>query len=183
MRNGTAVWVVNNGGFGSDSTVAIIDITSEVVIKKIVVGVSPNSLVQDSNGDVWVLCGGSFGVANSGRLVQIKNNAVVAIYNVPQGANSLVANATKNILYFNTNKGIYQKDLTATAPSVFVDKPVATAAFGALYGLGIDPKTGNLFCADAKDYNSKGVVYIFNNAKVLQDSLKTDVLPSNFWFK
>ena len=183
LRNGTAVWVVNNGGFDADSTVAIIDVASEVVIKKINVGAAPNSLVQDANGDIWVLCGGTYGVVNSGKLVQIKNNAVATTYNVPQGSNSLVTNATKNTFYFNTSKGIYQKDLTATGPSVFLDKPAAKATFDALYGLGIDPKTGNLFCADAKDYASKGVVYIFNNAKVLQDSLKTDVLPSNFWFK
>jgi hypothetical protein len=182
LRNGTAVWVVNNGGFDADSTVAIIDIASEVVIRRIVAGAAPNSLVQDANGDVWVLCGGNFGAAN-GKLVQIKNNAIVATYNVPQGSNSLVANSTKNTLYFATNKGVYQKDLTTTTPSVFIEKPAATASFGALYGLGIDPKTDNLFCADAKDYASKGVVYIFNNAKVLQDSLKTDVLPSNFLFQ
>jgi hypothetical protein len=183
LRNGTAVWVVNNGGFDSDSTVAIIDIASEVVIRRIVVGAAPNSLVQDSNGDIWVLCGGTYGVVNSGKLVQIKNNAIATTYNVPQGSNSLVINTTKNTFYFNTNNAIYQKDLTATGSSVFLDKPAAKAAFDALYGLGIDPKTGNLFCADAKDYASKGVVYIFNNAKILQDSLKTDVLPSNFLFQ
>ena len=77
LRVGTAVWTVNNGGFDSDSTVAVIDVATQVVSSKIQVGVSPNSLVQDVNGDVWVLCGGSFGKTNA-KLVQIKNNAVVA---------------------------------------------------------------------------------------------------------
>jgi hypothetical protein len=181
LRVGNAVWVVNNGGFDSDSTVAIIDIASETVAAKINIGVAPNSLVQDANGDIWVLSGGAFGAAN-GKLVQIKNNVVVASFKVPQGAGSLVTNAAKNALYFLSSKAIYQKDLSAAAPSVWLDKPATTASFGALYGLGIDPASGNIYCADAKNYSSKGTVYIFDAAKTRTDSLKTDIIPSNFWF-
>ncbi len=182
LRVGTAVWAVNNGGFGSDSTVAIIDVATEAVTSKINVGVAPNSLVQDVNGDVWVLCGGSWGAAN-GKLLQIKNNAVVATFNVPQGSSSLVISNTKTTLYFVGGKAIYQKDLTTTTPSVWIDKPATSVTFASLYGLGIDPKTGNVFCADAKDFTKAGVVYVFNSTKTLQDSLKTGIAPSNFWFQ
>lgn len=181
LKVGNTVWVINNGGFDKDSTVAIIDITSEAVTSKINIGVSPNSLVQDSNGDVWVLAGGAWGAPN-GKLVQIKNNVIVATFNVPQGSGSLITNTAKNTLYFTGGKAIYQKDLTAATPSVFVDKPATNATFGALYGLNIDPKTGNLFLADAKNYSSAGTVYIFNPSKILADSIKTGIIPSNFWF-
>ena len=182
LRVGTTVLAVNNGGFDSDSTVAIIDVASEAVTAKIKVGVSPNSLVQDANGDVWVLCSGAWGAAN-GKLMQIKNNAVVATFNVPQGSSSLVVNSTKNTLYFVGGTAIYQKDLTSATPSVWIGKPTTSATFAALYGLGIDPKTGNVFCADAKDFTKAGVVYVFNSTKTLQDSLKTGIAPSNFWFQ
>ncbi len=182
LRVGNTVMVVNNGGFSKDSTLAIIDVTTEAITSKINIGISPNSLVQDTNGDVWVLSGGAFGAAN-GKLVQIKNNAIVATFNVPQGSGSLVTNSTKNTLYFTGGKAIYQKDLTAAAPSVWVDKPATSATFGALYGLGIDPKTGNIFCSDAKNYSSTGTVYIFNASKTLADSLKTGIIPGNFWFQ
>lgn len=182
LQVGTKLWVANVGGFGSDSTVAIIDIATETLSSKINVGVAPNSLVQDANGDIWVLSGNIWSAA-TGKLVQIRNNTVVATYNVPQGANSLVTNSAKNTLYFVAGVGIYQKDLTSTPPSVWVSKPTATSAFSSPYGLGIDPKTGNIFCADAKDFNNTGVVYVFNTAKILQDSLKTGIAPSNFWFQ
>ena len=182
LRVGTSVWAVNNGGFDKDSTVAIIDVTSETVTSKINVGTTPNSLVQDANGDVWVLCGGAWGAAN-GKLVQIKSNVVAATFNVPQGSSNLVINSTKNVLYFVGGKAIYQKDLTAATPSVWIDKPAATATFASLYGLGIDPKTGNILCADAKNFSTAGVVYVFNNARTLQDSLKTGIAPGNFWFQ
>lgn len=182
LRVGNTVWVANNGGFDKDSTVAIIDVTTEAVLSKINIGISPNSLMQDANGDIWVLSSGAWGATN-GKLVQIKNNAVVATFNVPQGSSSLVTNSTKNILYFTGGKAIYQKDLTATAPSVWVDKPTTSANFGTLYGLGVDPITGNVFCADAKNFSSAGTVYVFNTTKTLADSLKTGIVPSNFWFQ
>lgn len=182
LRIGNAVWVTNGGGFDKDSTIAVVDVANEAVTSKINVGISPNSILQDANGDIWVLAGGHWSDKN-GKLVQIKNNTIVATYTVPQGASSLVTNNTKNTLYFIAGKAIYQKDLTTAAPSVFVDKPTPTAVFGSLYGLDLDPKSGNLYLADAKNYSSTGTVYIFNNSKLLQDSLKTGIIPSGFWFK
>jgi YVTN family beta-propeller protein len=181
LKVGNTIWVVNHGGFGSDSTVAIVDIATETVTSKINVGVSPNSLVQDANGDIWVLSGGAWGAPN-GKLVQIRNNNVIATFNVPQGSNSLITNVAKNSFYFIGGNAIYQKDLTNTPPTLFVDKPTSNTAFGALYGLGLDPKTSNLYLADAKNYSSAGTVYIFNASKTLADSMKTGIVPSNFWF-
>lgn len=182
LKVGNSIWVVNGGGFDKDSTVAIIDANTETVTSKIKVGLQPNSLVQDANGDIWVLAGGTWTDAN-GKLVQIKNNAVVATYNVPQGANSLVSNGTKNMLYFVTSSSIYQKDLSTAAPSVWVSKPSPTASFGSLYGLGFDTKSGYIYAADAKNYTSTGGVYIFDTSKNLKDSIKTGIIPNNFWFQ
>lgn len=182
LRVGNTIWVANNGGFDKDSTVAIIDISTEAITSKINIGVSPNSLLQDVNGDIWVLSGGAWGAAN-GKLVQIKGNTIAATFSVPQGSSSLVTNAAKNTLYFIGGKAIYQKDLTTTAPSIWIDKPTLNASFGTLYGLAIDPKTNNVFLADAKNYSSTGTVYVFNNAKTFTDSLKTGIIPSNFWFQ
>ena len=182
LRVGNTVWVTNDGGFDKDSTVAIVDVTSEMVTAKINVGVSPNSLVQDASGDIWVLAGGHWSDKN-GKLTQIRNNAVINSYSVPQGASALTINTTKNILYFIAENAIFQKDLTSATPSVWVEKPTNSATFGSLYGLGLDPKSGYLYLADAKNYSSAGIVYIFNNSKVLQDSLRTGIIPSNFWFQ
>jgi hypothetical protein len=182
LRVGNSVWTVNDGGFDIDSTVAIVDIATESVSSKINVGIAPNSLVQDTNGDVWVLCGGEYSTPN-GRLVRIKNNVIAASFNVPQGAAALSINNAKNTLYFVAGNSVYQKDLTATAPIVWASKPNSTSVFGSLYGMAIDPKTDNVFIADAKNYASAGTVYIFNSAKTLQDSLKTGIIPSNFCFQ
>lgn len=182
LRIGNAVWVVNDGGFDTDSTVAIIDISTETITSKIAVGTAPNSLVQDANGDIWVLAGGAWGAAN-GKLVQIRGTNVINTYLVPQGAGALTVNTAKTKLYFKTDNAIYQKELNTIPPSVWVDRPTTTANFGSLYGLGIDPKTDNLFVADAKNFASTGTVYIFNANKMLQDSLRTGIIPNGFCFQ
>jgi YVTN family beta-propeller protein len=182
LLNSNTLWVTNVGGFGSDSTVSLIDLTTEAVSKTVKVGVAPNSLVKDANGDVWVLCGGSWSAKN-GKLVKVKGNAVVESYDVPQGSNSLVANNAKNTMYFVGGAGVYQKDLTTAKPAIWIDKASTKINFVALYGLGLDPKTENIFIADAKNFASTGTVYVFNNAKKYTDSLKTGIIPSNFWFQ
>jgi hypothetical protein len=183
LKANGGLYVTNIGGFDADSTMALIDIASETVLSKIKVGVNPNSLVQDANGDIWVLCEGLY-TANFGKLVRVKNNAIVASFDVPQGSKSLVTNTAKNMLYFISSDAIYQKDLTTTKPVIWKDKPITTSAFGLLYGLGFDDKANDVYCADAKNFTSNGAVYIFNaDSKTLKDSLKVNVIPSNFWFQ
>ena len=56
VKSGNYVFVANNGGWGADSTVSVIDYSVNKVIKSIVVGEDPNELVADVNGDIWVIC-------------------------------------------------------------------------------------------------------------------------------
>jgi hypothetical protein len=183
LKANGGLYVTNIGGFDADSTMALIDIASETVLSKIKVGVNPNSLVQDANGDIWVLCEGLY-TATTGKLMRVKNNTVVATFDVPQGSKSLVTNTAKNTLYFISSDAIYQKDLMTTKPVIWKDKPITTSAFGLLYGLGFDDKTNDVYCADAKNFTTNGAVYIFNaDTKTLKDSVKVNVIPNSFWFQ
>ena len=179
---GTTVWVVNSGGFGKDSTVSIVSTVADSVLSTIQVGLGPNSIVQDGNGDIWVLCGGYFDRSESGKLVKIRNNKVEYSFDVPKSASALVTDMSKSILYFIANGKIYQKDIAnfgANPPSVFITQPY----FRVPYSLGIDSKSGYLYCTDAKDYSSEGRLYIFDpQTKVLKDSVKTGIVPGNIYF-
>lgn len=179
LRIGSTVWVVNNSGLNftkADSTIAIIDVDRDSVTKTIHVGSSPNSMVQDVNGDVWVLC-------SSGKLVKIRNGAVELTFVVPPYSSRLTGDLTNSNLYFTAGNKIYQKDLSnfgKTPPSVFLTQPYLQSP----YGLGFDPKTGYLYCGDAENFASAGTVYIFDPAtKVLKDSTKVGVAPNGFIFQ
>ncbi len=184
IRNATsgAIWVLNSGGLGKDSTVTIVNSLADSVLQKIKVGLGPNSIVQDANGDMWVLCYGEY-QKSSGKLVKIRNSTVEYSFDVPYGASNLIADKSKTTLYFIANNQIYSKDLLnfgASAPSVFLKPTGATA----LYGLGFDPKTNLLWCGDAFDFKQSGVVYIIDpTTKTEKKKLTVGVAPNGFIFQ
>lgn len=186
VRNSStgAVWVLNSGGLGKDSTVSIINSTIGVdtVLQKIKVGLGPNSIVQDANADIWVLCYGEY-LKSSGKLVKIRNGAVEYSFDVPYGASGLISDKSKTTLYYLASNQIYTKDLLnfgATAPSVFLKPSGATA----LYSLGFDPKTSLLWCGDALDFKQSGTVYIIDpTTKTEKKKLTVGVAPNGFIFQ
>lgn len=184
IRNSStgSVWVLNSGGLSKDSTVSIINSTIGVdtVLQKIKVGLGPNSIVQDANGDIWVLCYGES--LKSGKLVKIRNGAVEFSFDVPNGAFGLIADKSKTTLYYLASNQIYSKDLLnfgANAPSLFLKPSGATA----LYSLGFDPKTSLLWCGDALDFKQSGTVYIIDpTTKTEKKKLTVGVAPNGFIF-
>ena len=182
LRIGSRIWVLNSGGFGKDSTIAIVETANDSVSSKIQVGLGPNSIVQDANGDVWVLCGGYFDKPDNGKLIKIRNEKVEYTFDVPKYASSLTKDATGNNLYFVAAGKIYKKDILnfgVTPPSVFITQ----SYFSNLYSLGFDTKSGYLYCGDAKGFTGASSVYIFDpSSKVLKDSVKAGVGVNGFYF-
>ena len=184
------IWAVNDGGFGQDSTVVVVNTAADTVVeKRIKVGLAPKDIVADNNGNIWVLCGGYDFSPNqdkkASKLVQIRNEAVVATFdNLPSGASSLVMDNAKTTLYFVAGNKVYSKDplnFNTAAPSVFLQN----AAFTSLYGLGVDPKTGYLYVADAKDFTKSGQVFVYDlTTKTMTKAIQNGVgiAPNGFYF-
>jgi DNA-binding beta-propeller fold protein YncE len=195
---GGKIWAVNDGGTNAkpelarDSTIVIINTSNNadtIVEKRIKVGAAPKDIIADNNGNIWVLCAGyDFSAAQNlkaSKLIQIRGESVVNTFdNLPSGANSLALDNSKTTLYFLAGNKVYSKDplnFNATAPAVFLEN----SAFTYLYGLDIDPKTGYLYVADAKDFTKSGEVYVFDPAtKAMKLNLKTGigVGPNGFHF-
>ncbi len=179
LKIGNRLYVCNGGGFGSDSTVAVIDTDNDVLLSKIQVGLNPSSIIADANGDIWVLSGGSFSRTTGSNLVKIKGNIVVSTFDVPKYASNLVANDTKNTLYYLASKSIWKKDIGTTTPSVFL----TNAAFVTPYALGFDAKSTSLYMGDAKDYASDGALFVIDaTAATVKDSVKVGIIPGGFSF-
>ena len=70
--------------------------------------------------------------------------------------------------------------MITTPPSVW------TAPAGAkfLYSVGVDPKTGLIFCGDALDFKGNGVVYMIDpTTKAIKKTLNVGVGPNGFLFQ
>jgi YVTN family beta-propeller protein len=169
------LFVTNSG----DNTITIINLSTETVENTIAVGNNPGYITQDKNENLWVLSS-DFTSQNS-TLVSF-NPATPTIqtsfnFSAP-GASDLTINGTKDKLYYMFNNGIYDLPITNT---MLKSTPLINRSF---YGLGIDPKEGIIYGADAGGFTSNGKVVRFNPSTGLAiDSITVGIGPNSFIFR
>ncbi|GCD79024.1 DUF5074 domain-containing protein [Schleiferia thermophila] len=188
---GNKLYVLNSGGFSTDSTVSVINASTYQLVKKIQVPYNPNSYALDKNGKLWVLCGGRkdwTNPANStpGALVRIDLNtdeveAVLNFDNPDQFPSNLCINKEKDVLYFVDDKyfgGVFRMSITsATLPTTPVIERTA-------YALDIDPIRGDLYLGDAGNFNQAGKIIRYAVPTLTPvDSFTAGVIPGNFFFR
>lgn len=185
---GNKLYVANCGAYDLDSTVSVIDLTTNTELKKIKVGDAPLAIQQDANGNVWVLCRGSYGTDfmstdddTKGALVKINPTTDVILSTLPIGEkgdhpDKIKMNAAKNAMYFlssyNLLSGVYKFNIT--------DASVPTTAFiaGYYYGLGYDKVSDELYLADAVDFKQNGFVKRYSSTGTLLDTYSVGIIPN-----
>lgn len=181
------VYVANSGGFGTDSTVSVINITNDFVEETIMVGDNPNSLQVDVEGNIWVLCGGVndwFTPSNStaGKLVKIdpSTNAVLLELEFPSidfHPSNLVINESGTRLFYLYQGKIYNQRTDIQTLSLEL------TADGSFYGLGYDLVDRLIYASDAGDFQSEGTVHRFQEDGTDVGSFSVGIIPGNFEFK
>jgi hypothetical protein len=175
------LYLANGGGKGVDSTIAIVDVSNDSLFRNIRLGAfNPKEMDSDVNGDIWILCDSLS--PTKGALVKLHNDAVELIFPIARNPSRLVTNADRSLLYFVSNNQVYVKDLLnfgTTPPTLLSGLP----AFTNLTALGIDDKTGYLYCGDALDNVSNGKVKVINlKDKTVVTTFDAGVLPIDFYF-
>lgn len=187
------VYVVNVGGYGNDSTVTVINSNNNTVISTIHVGLNPNSIQQDANGKIWVLCGGTVGPDftggtaddRAGSLVRINPATLAVDKTIPMISSEhpvkLAINSTKDTLYYLNGSDGYQGKVyrfgindASTASSPLINK--------SFYGLGIGPKTGDVYGGFTPDFTQAGTMFRYSAAGVLLGTQTTGIAPNGFVF-
>lgn len=190
---GNVLFVTNVGGFGNDSTVSIINLTSETNAGTIQVGTNPNSIVTDANGKLWVLCTGSTGpdyiggTADdiAGSLWKINAQTFAVELHFPMASSmhpvKLQTNGTKTELYFLAGIDAYtgkimKMDVNSTIlnPLLFANKD--------FYGLGIDPNSGIVYGAQVPGFTQNGHIFRYTMTASLVDSMEVGIAPNWFTF-
>ncbi len=187
MVNGS-VYVANNGGLNtnSDSTVTVIDPTTDQVVTSIKVGYAPTAIKVDANNMLWVMCSNYYdyttnGYAGPGHLVKINpsTNTVVATYAVVGNPERLAINKVGNVLYYE-GAGVYKFNITDTAAT---QTPLAAApGVSGFYGVGVDPNNGNIYGAYAPTFTSAGQVYEYNSSGGSLANYTVGIGPAGFVF-
>lgn len=184
LENGK-LYVCNSGGLSADETVAVVNTNTDEVEKRIKVSDGP-SQIESAHGSIWVLCAGLFdattGGFTDGALARINADTLTAKITIPNFPQNLVQKSGASVtdLYFAVFDGLYKASVVPGVAGVPLPVKVNSASY---YGLGVEPATGRLFAADAKDFQSNGEVYILNENGSAVDSFDVGIAPGYFWFQ
>jgi len=161
----------------------IINTANDILEDSLVLAQCPGSLVEDKNGKLWVLCQGDASINKTAALFCINplNKNIEKRFDFPlnEAPSRLCVNDTHDTLYF-INKHIFQ--LIADAPSISPNKIIDGSSKN-YYGLAVEPKTGQVYVADAIDYIQKGKIYSYNAKGSLLGEFKVGLIPSKIYFK
>ncbi|MDD4657029.1 MAG: YncE family protein [Bacteroidales bacterium] len=175
-----------------------IDTRTDSVIDSLEVTMQPNSIVADKFNNIWVLSDGGYAGTPAGQeratLTRIKTNTFTIdyIYELPTDESSptkLCTDGLKENLYFINGAwggsvqmgGICKvTDIDSTSPKVELIIPEKGRLF---YGLGVDPRSSEIYISDAIDFTQKGVVYRYSNKGELVHQFQADLIPGYFCFK
>ncbi len=181
-----------------DNKILIINTLTDKLVDSITVVKQPNSMVLDKNNKLWVLSDGGFKGSAYGQdtaaLTRIDpvSRKVEALFRFPDPGASpsgLCLNAAGDTLFFLYNSwtggvvpdaGVYAMNVDA---SVLPDMPLIPQGNHLFYALGVDPGSGHIYVSDARDFLSRGEVYVFSGQAALLDSLRVGIIPGSFCFK
>jgi hypothetical protein len=176
--------------YSFDNKVLVIDKLTDRLTDSIEVLQQPNSMVPDNNGKIWVLCDGGYsGSANGDNragLIRIdaKSHTVEKIFILPENSwpSKLCINGSADTLYF-INGGVWRMSVSADQlpkePFIPSNSGAATKLF---YGLGVDPRSSEVYVSDAIDHVQSGVVYRFTAEGVGVDTFQVGIIPGFFCF-
>lgn len=157
-----------------------IDTASNAIIDTIAVGTAPTSMVKDRNGMIWTLCAGSSSAPPS--LVQldpVSNTVLRSLeFNPTSSPSSLRINGPGDRLFY-LDQGVFTMPVVATQ----LDTVPMISGFGQnLYGMNVNPSTGEIYVTDAKDFIQPGTLFRFSQVGNLIDSVSAGIIPQAIIF-
>ncbi|MDE6497795.1 MAG: glutaminyl-peptide cyclotransferase [Muribaculaceae bacterium] len=165
-----------------------IDTRTDEVAGVLDVGVQPRAIAADSRGRLWVLTDGGYAGNAAGHerpallCVDTESFEVVQRMRLESGDTpfDLCTDSSGSTLYW-INGGVWRMDVDAP---VLPLKPFLPApANGRFYSLTVSPHDGNVYVADAADYQQAATVYRYNADAELVDQFSVGVTPGAFCWK
>lgn len=169
------------------SSIIKIDPATDRVVGKLEVGIQPSSLVADSKGRLWVLTDGGYQGSEYGYeapalyCVNTDDFVVERVLRFSDGdmVRGLTINSHGDKLYW-INGGVWAMDVDSER---LPGRPIIDSRNTRYYCLTVDSESGDIYVADAIDYQQQGVVYRYGAEGELKDEFYTGVTPGGFCWK
>ncbi len=173
-----------------DNKILVINTETDQCVDSITVPKQPNSMVLDKNNKLWVLTDGGYPGSTYGQeegaLLRINPNTLEIEHSmrfpIDDNPSELCINGTKDTLYF-LNRHIYRMAIEeVNLPITPFVTSTNTLPYGGFYGIGVHPRTSEVYAADPIDYVQEGFVNRYSAQGKLIDSFTVGVCPGAFCF-
>lgn len=164
-----------------------IDTETDSVVDELVVGIQPTSLVLDKNNKIWSVTDGGYEGSPYGYeapslyRIDAETFAIEKEFRFKFGdaPSEVQLNGTKDKIYW-INDDIWEMDVTA---DILPDNPFLDSRGTIYYGLTIDPASGDVYVADAIDYQQQGMILRYSSEGVELDKFYVGIIPGAFCWK
>ncbi|MBR3304013.1 MAG: YncE family protein [Bacteroidales bacterium] len=190
---GSKMYVANSGGYRApnyDTRVSVIDLNSFKVIKNIEVGINLHRMAKDRWGNIYVSSRGDY--YNTPSMTYVIDSNTDSVESLPLLPNSDMAICGDSLYIYSaqwnylTNRNtidyaIYNLEEKRVVTRSFI-KEGAEKQIKTPYGIALNPESGEIFVADAKDYVTPGSLYCFDASGRLKWSVTTGDVPAHIAF-
>lgn len=161
-----------------------IDCRSDSVVGEVATGIQPTSLAMDARGKLWTLCDGGYEGSPYGwerasiLRIDAATMAVEKQWQLPKGVRpcELQTNAARDTIYWIADD-IWR--MAATDDNLPA-KPFIEQRRTKYYGLTVSPHDGDVYVADAIDYQQQGAVLRFGPDGKPKGQFYVGVIPGAF---
>lgn len=164
-----------------------IDTQTDQIVDQLEIGVQPASLAMDKNHKLWTMTDGGYDGNPIGyeapsicridpETFTVEQRFTLALGDYPS---ELQLDGDGDTLYW-INKDIWRMGVDAVALPA---QPFIDGGATWFYGLTIDPVGGEIYAADAVDYQQQGLVYHYSATGEPIDEFYVGIIPGAFCWK
>lgn len=164
-----------------------IDIDTDKVVDELVVGIQPTSLVMDKSSKLWTITDGGYKGSPYGYEAPALHRIDAETFTIEKQfrfslgdwASELQLNGSLDTLYW-INNDIWRMPIEADYVPV---RPFLEHRKTKYYGLTVNPVNGEVYVADAIDYQQHGLIYRYTAQGSLIDQFYVGITPAAFCWK
>ena len=193
MENGSTEQMVQYGKYvyvncwSYNNRILKIDTETDRVVDELVVGIQPTSLVLDKNNKMWTITDGGYENSPYGYeaptlyCIDAETFTIEKQFRFRLGdkASELQLNRAGDMLYW-LNDDVWAMSVDDTR---LPTRPFLESKGTIYYGLTVSPGNGDVYVADAIDYQQPGKVYRYTSDGILQDEFYVGIIPGAFCWK